>query len=311
MRTLIVTVAITFLINFVLQIIIDIAIDKDHGKITVSDPVKIDSTSYVQTILISNYQSKTINGLEFYSNKGIIDSVYKEDKIKIIKNDKSKFQISKLYPQINTTLTVFLKSGTDENYPTIIPLNNKEFNFLFGKSSSFEEEIIDWITILINCIIISIMYSLFSHFVDKNNEKRLKRVTDKTNGTISRLEEENKVLEGKTKELNQKIRSTESNIDTVSEKIQEKTLEFKRLSNSWVKIRILLIRQVRDLKKENEFYKSLLSNVVEKSNGKIEMNRLEELIKDVLQTHSTNINVEKDAKLIDAIANILSEKKSE
>jgi hypothetical protein len=311
MRTLIVTAVVSFLINFILQFLIDLTLDTNNGNIIVSDPVKIDSINYVQTILISNYQSKTINGLEFYSNKGIIDSVYKEDKIKIIKNGTSKFQISKLYPQTNTTITVFLKNKVDSNYPTITSLNHKEYKFLFNKSSEFEEDVINWLTILINCLSISVVYTLFIHFADVNNKKHIAKANERLDEREEIYKAKDEILESRSKEFEAQMVTTRNEIKDIKDEIQQKIDETRRLENSWAKIKLLLIRQVRDLKKENEFYKSLLSNVVEKSNGKIEMNRLEELIKDVLQTHSARINIEKDAKLIDAIANILSVKKSE
>lgn len=311
MRSLIVTTAIVFIINFALQVGLDFALSPNNGNIIVSDALKIDSVNCSQTILLTNYQKKTIYGIEFYSNKGVIDSVYRNDKIKIVKIDNNKFRIAKLYPQMNITLMVTMKNKIDSDQPNIIPLNHEEFQFLYNKSSELGEDKVNWVTISINCGVAACFFALLWHFLDKKLQERLKMSKERFNGIELEFKEKNRLLKEEITELKDRIKITGKSIKESQKKADKHSANIDSLRIAWAKIRLLLIRQVRDLKKENEFYKSLLSDVVEKSNGKIEINRLEELVKNALQTHSTRINVEKDGALVDTIANILTQNKIE
>ena len=67
------------------------------------------------------------------------------------------------------------------------------------------------------------------------------------------------------------------------------------------------MRRTRDLKKENDFYKSLISEMVQKTGKQLDEKMLQDIVCNTLKTHSTKANFDMELDSVDIIASIIKD----
>jgi|GEM_PF-6388391 len=293
MKNVIITAILIFIVNFIMQISLDYFLTKENGQIISSASVKVDSLHYSQTLLVSNYQKKSIENLEFSTTKGSIADIVSNGSIITKKISEKKFLIEKLYPFSNITIRVDLlkPSANSEDEPDVQPLNFSENDLVFQKVNDFKQKIkIDWLNILINCLVISIIFGFFFYFFDRESNKLYVSIAE----TKKDAQELSNELDKNRKQNFKKIDNAEKNIRTFKE--------------SYTKLKILLLKKTRDLQKENDYYKTLLKSIITKNQNKINQEDIEDLVRDHLKTFSTKGKIDSSLDEIDVIANIIENK---
>jgi hypothetical protein len=267
------------------------------GEIITTESIQIDSVNYVQTILIHNYQDKTIQNIDFQTNNGTISKVLSSSVINITNKSENGFTISKVYPQSNLTITMQLHRELKNNkIPMVIPMNHKEFALNLKKSEESIPEIkIRWAEIIINCVVVSLIFAFFMHYFEERN----KRISNE----LKEVENKRKELGNELKNSSDKAEQRNSVAHAEIKKVEKRLQEVKEF---WMKIRLLLMKQVRDLKNENAFYRSLLLNVIKNSEIKSNNKELQDIVRNTLKTYSANIDVEKELDTVEIITSIIN-----
>lgn len=288
MKKIIYSTLITFVINLILQVSVNYFTAEKNGEIIVSNPLRIDSVNYSQTIIISNYEGKTIENLEFSISNGKISSLLCNNPIsyKLINNNN--FQIEKIYPKTNNTIQInFVSTNVDPNEKAEVKaLNYSDYNLTSIKSSDFSlKQTFDWRTIILNCVLVSLIYGIFFYFFLESTEKSIKRIEDKN------------------KDLEVRVTQTRKSLDEV-------TNDSKIQKNRLAKVKLLLLKKSTDLKIENQYYKSLIKSIIENSKATIDKEKLENLIRTHLKTYTTKSGIDIEIDSIDIIASIVKDKES-
>jgi hypothetical protein len=282
MRNLIITTVAVFLLNFLTQAGIDYFFAEKNGDIIIADPIKTDSLGFSQTIFLSNYQKKSIENLEFYTKNGSIIKVLSNNTLKIkILSDK-KFIIEKIYPSSTATVQIDFINPNINNIdePYVLPLNHEDFSIAFQKASELKKQaLIDWRSILINSLFVSIVFAVTMNHFDKRVNKLSQNLDA---GIVER------------KELKAEL--------ALNLEKAEKTA--KELRSTVVKLRMLLMAKARDLKTENDFYRNLISSMI-KNGEKHEEEKIHELVQQHFKTYSTNADFIKEFETIEVIAHIV------
>lgn len=290
MKKIIFSTITVFILNTILQVIVNAFVGNVNGNIIISEPIKVDSISYSQTIVISNYKKNSFENIDFSTKNGQIINLFSSGQIILKTKSNNLFTIEKLYPLSNTTIKIdYSRTKSDTGAPNIIPLNSEDFSFEIQKSTDLKPNKLDWISILINCFMISLVFGLFIMYRDTQDEKLMVRIRESEN-RFKKYEEESV----------QKFSDSKVELD----KLQSKTNKY---FESWTKLRILLMKRTRDLQTENSFYRSLIINMVQKNVKEFEIDKLQDVIRENLKTYSTKANFDKELSTIDVIASILKD----
>ncbi|MEI6348739.1 MAG: hypothetical protein WCP69_12400 [Bacteroidota bacterium] len=289
MKNVILSTVIIFVINLFLQIFVSQFSNTDKGLIITSEPIKEDSIHYIQTMIVSNYEQKTINNLEFIIENAEIESIYTSNKCKI-KQEKNKLCLLELYPKANITiyLSLVAEKNLDGN-PNLIPLNNLDHSIKYVQSSELKRASeIPWIGSIILSGLVSLIYYLIAFYLYLKFTKIQERLTE-TSKKLTSIQDKDIII-------NENHETKLSNIENKMRKIEA----------SSSKIRLLLLTRIRDLKKENDFYREIIKDVAKKtSEAGFNIKEIFELVTDKLKTYSTRANIEKELSQIDVIASIL------
>jgi hypothetical protein len=311
MKNIIISTAIVFFVNSFLTSLINYIVSDKKGEIIVSDLIKIDSLRSSQIILISNYEKKSIDNLEFSTKNGMISNLITNSPIQIKNISKKKFIIEKIYPSTNLTIKAdFIRNINDNGEPNIFSLNHEDFSFDFQKSCDFEpKKLINWYMILIIGFMTSIFYGITIYFMDWKFENMMKVDQKKVTEISYKLNSGEKRLKEFEEQANVKIKQLQAQIKEETKKSNKAVKELHQFKIAWTKFKILLFRRARDLEVEKEFYMSLLSEFFKKAETHFDEEKIQNLVREHLKTYSTKKSALNEISSIDIIADIVKTKK--
>lgn len=294
MKNIIVSTALVFLVNLILQVSIDYFLDQEKGQILILEPIAQNDTTYHQNIIISNYQSSSLKNIELFITEGRVKSLHsnkRENKHSIQRVGTDKFVIETLYANSNIVIDFEISISSKSTKPTIVPLNHKDLDLSVKSSQeSLEPRKIMWLSVLINCSSIALLFAFFTYYQDQR---------------INNLKKHNK----KIKDFqNERSIDLEQRVNDRSSELKRARSEVKELQSTWAKARILLLNQIRDLKKENDFYRRITELLVKRISPKVRIKDLEDIITSQLKTFSTKGNITKELQNIDIIASFFDRK---
>lgn len=281
MKKIFLGAVIVFITNLILQGVISYFLNRNSGEIIVSDLMKQDSITYTQNIIICNFEKKSIENIEFRIENGILKN-YLSDKEIVVENSTRGIIIFKtLYPERNYTIQLEIKRNESSlKEPIVYSLNHQEKNFKLNKASEINNDNTPLIlSVLSNSIIMAILYAIFYYYI-----------------------------ETKINELKTSVKSKEEVASKAIEKANELEVIINKFKNNNLKYRILNNRELKDLKKENDFYQYLISKLIENKES-IRPDQIYDFITQELKTYGVKSNKIGNLGVVDIITEILKDDK--
>lgn len=263
------------------------------GEIVKNELVKIDSVNYQLNLIVCNYDDKTANGLVFQINNASLDGYNSNLYLSIENKDKRCIKISNIYPKKNYSINLHLKQNpSSKAEPTVEPLNVDDLKFKYKEIGDLDDGYINLILqVILSSMVYAIFYGITSYAQDKRSKERIEYF-DKKNNVFYKEKEK-----------------LEKEIETSNKKIEHLDTYVNKNVNSFSKFKLLYNRELRDCRKENDFYKDLIKRLVkERSDDKIDYEALKKIISDELKTYTTKGFKSIDIDTVDVIAEIVKVK---
>lgn len=278
------------LLNFLISIFSNYYNSNENGILEISEPIELSDGEYLQTIIINNFSNTLLGNIKFYQS----------DSLKVLNIEKSNFDVelnkraliaNEILPKSKNTLIIhYLSSAGISGF---VPVNFEEIGLIYEKNKTpFLNKIKT--TFFANLILFFFIVPFFIYF--ENQAENRKKIWDERLRNAIEASQNNKDL----------LASARNDLNDLRE-------SYNLLRNKNTKTRLLLFKHVRDLKKENEFYRYSLKRLLDLL-SKADTNNLDipNLITNYLKTHSTkSVKIEDSIEYIDIIEDVLKEKSKE
>jgi len=246
------------------------------GEIIKEDVLKVDSVNYRVNLIINNYSDKSINGIKLHVSDGIIKS-YLSNKFISLESKNNIVKLSEISANKNYIIQLDLISDTKNKsaIPNFEILNYNDLGLNYKESGDLHR---DYVSNIINAIIYAIIFFVFYYLSSRETSKSFKKMEE---------------VKDESKKLEFRITKAEHNLN--------------KYLVSFGKTRLLYLRELRDYKKENIFYRQLIDKIIgkQKDNSSVDY---AEIITSELKTFSTKKTEPYTYDTIDIIADLTKEK---
>jgi hypothetical protein len=278
---------IIFGINLIFSFFINNIFYNENGVIDISRSIKVKEMEYKQSILISNLSTDLVKNIIFSGTDSLIVLNVEKSNLELIVKGNT-LVVNNILPKRNESIIITYRSNTENN--GFIPINYKDLNF---KDNSMKTSFFDKIRENLVSSLFLLLFGIIVFGYINNQFLREREINQKKlSNTIETIEYQNRL--------------SKQNTILINELKEDNKFTNSRLT----KIRILLFKQVQDLKTENNFYKYLLKKILEtKFKEDLKMDDLTNIITKNLNTYSTkSLDLEKSIGYIDVVTQILKEK---
>lgn len=291
-RGTITTVIITFFGTFILNYLVGLIFRPD-GYVILGPPIQIDA-KYFQTADIVNYSKTPIDHLRIYVPKDINESdilfttpISIKTLVTNTKSTQSKLiEISEI--KENSLIRLFFPLKDIKDYDGIKFINTNEKNLFIYKNENIEHpNIIIFKNALTNSLLYALFFGSFFYFV--------KRIWDKLENRLHRVEERYKEVETEAKNV----------LENSKLIVKEKDEETKKIYVRAMKVKTLLLVRISDYSKELNFWRDTIRKIL--YSQKNDPGIADEIFKQVTSTLTTYSVLQKSDELSGDIINYLTD----
>lgn len=287
----VIPILVTSLIMGAITFIGQMYLGKNNVEIFISDKLQESDTSYIQSISIINYKSYEVSDVSFYLPDASIRKLINDSSIDIKKSN-NKFIINKIYSKSNNTITVkFLDPNNKSDGIKCLMEGHSGYDVIYGDETNYFRNI-NYFLVILNAIFLALIL-LAVNFFKNYTIYLLELKSDSLKEDIANSKEMDQENKRKIEELNLSRKELDKRIETTNSRIG--------------RLKIISYKQIADLRKENDYYKNLLNELIRES--KLDSNLdIHTTVTKTLKTYTTQSKFVNENNVLEELSILLHDK---